>query len=99
LLRIDFPGRGLGRARTGSAIIRATAGQLAVVWRVILLVLNLRLDMWESSLRGIDPAEMHRLLPPWIIPLLTLALVLWFGILLAVAKPKRSSWTSVLAAL
>ena len=78
------------RARNGAAIIRATAGQLALVWGVILLILNLRLDVWEASLRGLDLATMHRLLPAWVIPLLTLTLVLWFGILLAVTKPKRS---------
>jgi hypothetical protein len=78
------------RARNGAAIIRATAGQLALVWGVILLILNLRLDVWEASLRGLDLATMHRLLPAWVIPLLTLTLVLWLGILLAVTKPKRS---------
>ena len=81
------------RARNGAAIIRATAGQLALVWGVILVVLNLRLEVWEASLRGLDLATMHRLLPAWVIPLLALALVLWFGILLAVTKTQTQSLT------
>lgn len=35
-------------------------------------------------------AEMHRLLPPWLIPVLTLTLMTWIGILLAMTKPKLS---------
>jgi hypothetical protein len=80
-------------ARTGSAIIRETARQLALVWGVILVILNLRFDAWEASLHGMDLAAMHRLLPVWVIPVLTLTLVVWIGILLAVTKPKRSPLT------
>jgi RNA polymerase sigma factor (sigma-70 family) len=75
-------------ARTGSAIIRATIGHLALIWAVILVILNLRLDVWEASLHGMDLAAMHRLLPAWLIPALTLALLIWIGIVLALTRPK-----------
>jgi hypothetical protein len=75
-------------ARTGAAILRATARQLALVWAVILVILNLRLDVWEASLHGMDLAAMHRLLPAWMIPVLTLALLFWIGMILALTKPK-----------
>jgi hypothetical protein len=55
----------------------------------ILVILNLRLESWLASSRGIDLAEMRRLLPVWIIPLLTLSVVAWVGLLLKVTKSKR----------
>ena len=76
-------------ARTGAAVTRAVAGHLTLAWAVILVILNLRLDTWEASLHGMDLAAMHRLLPVWTIPLLTLALLIWVGVILALTKPKR----------
>jgi len=76
-------------ARTGSAIIRTTIGHLALIWAVILVILNFRLDAWEASLRGIDLPAMHQLLPPWVIPVLTLALLLWIGVVMALTKTGR----------
>jgi RNA polymerase sigma factor (sigma-70 family) len=76
--------------RTGTAIIRATIGQLALVWGVILVILNLRLVVWMASLRGVDLPTINHLLPAWVVPLLTLALLGWIGILLVVTKPRRS---------
>ncbi len=78
-------------ARTGAAVTRAIAGHLALAWAVILVILNLRLEAWAASLHGLDLAAMHRLLPPWIIPLLTLALLAWVGVILALTKPKRQT--------
>jgi RNA polymerase sigma factor (sigma-70 family) len=77
------------RTRTGAAVTRAVAGHLALAWAVILVILNLRLDVWEASLHGMDLAAMHRLLPTWVIPALTLALLLWIGVTLALTNPKR----------
>jgi hypothetical protein len=76
-------------ARTGAAATRAIAGHLALAWAVILAILNLRLDKWEASLHGMDLAAMHRLLPVWTIPLLTLALLIWVGVMLVLTKPER----------
>jgi RNA polymerase sigma factor (sigma-70 family) len=72
--------------RTGKAAMRAVAWQLALTWTVVLLILNCRLEAWVVSLRGGGSFPM----PEWIIPGLTLALVLWFGILMALTRPKRS---------
>jgi hypothetical protein len=71
-------------------VVRTVVGHLAAVWGIILLILNCRLAAWVGSLSGIEPAEMSRLLPGWLIPVLTLALLLWLGFLMAVTKPKRS---------
>jgi hypothetical protein len=39
-------------------------------------------------LKVIDPAGVDRLLPMWIVHLLTLALVIWVGVLMTMTKPK-----------
>ncbi|MGA9778902.1 MAG: RNA polymerase sigma factor [Limisphaerales bacterium] len=74
------------RNKTGMAALQATAAHLLLVWGIILLILNCRLEAWLVSLRGMSSFPM----PRWVIPVLTLALVLWFGILMAVTRPKRS---------
>ncbi len=76
------------RRRTGVAAARAGIAHVAVAWAVILVTLNCRLDVWMAASRGTDLAEIHRLLPAWVIPLLTLALLIWIGLLLALTKPK-----------
>ncbi len=78
------------RCKTGVAATRNVAGHLALIWGVILLILNCRLEVWVAAFRGIGPDEMHRLLPVWMVPVLTLALVAWSGIILAVTRPRRS---------
>jgi len=73
--------------KTGAAVVRTVAGHLAVVWGIILLILNCRLATWAACLRGIGSAEMSRVLPLWLLPALTLALLLWIGLVLAVTRP------------
>jgi RNA polymerase sigma factor (sigma-70 family) len=73
--------------RTGMNAMRTVARQLALTWAAVLLILNCRLETWIVSLRGGGSLPM----PEWIIPGLTLALVLWSGILMAVTRPKRSA--------
>ena len=58
---------------------------------LILVVLNLRLDAWMASRYEVSVAEIHRMFPTWIIPVLTLALVLWVAVLFAITRPKRSA--------
>ncbi len=62
---------------------------MALAWGVILLILNVRLETWLASFHGISLAEMHRLLPGWVIPLLTLTVVGWVGLLLKMTQPDR----------
>ena len=73
---------------------RAVAGHQALIWGIILVILNCRLETWAASFNGISVAEMHRLLPVWIIPLLSCALVAWVGLLLAMTKRRVSSGTA-----
>jgi RNA polymerase sigma factor (sigma-70 family) len=77
------------RDKTGVSIMPATARHLALVFCVMLIVVNWRVDVWLAAGRGISLAEMHRLLPMWVIHVLTLALVVWTGMLLAITQPRR----------
>jgi hypothetical protein len=61
---------------------RMTWTHLAVIFGVIILMLNWRLDIWMAALGGIDLAEAHRLLPMWTVHLLTVAFLLVVGALL-----------------
>ena len=76
------------RGKNGTAAWRTLGAHSAVVWSVILLVLNLRLDVWLAPRYEVSVAEMHRLYPMWLIPSLTLALLLWIGLVIAINKPK-----------
>jgi mannose/fructose/N-acetylgalactosamine-specific phosphotransferase system component IIC len=78
------------RGKIGLAVVPATARHLALIFGVMLVVLNWRLDVWLAADRGVTLAEMHRLLPMWFLHVLTLALVAWVGILLAITRPKRA---------
>jgi len=78
------------RGATGVTAARGVAGHLALALAIILAILNWRLAIWEASLHGISLAEMHRLLPAWLIPTLTLGLVAWVTLLLEVTKRKRT---------
>jgi len=53
--------------------------------------LNLRADVWVASAYGVTVAEAHTLQPTWIIPVLTLALVAWAAVVIALTKPKRGA--------
>jgi RNA polymerase sigma factor (sigma-70 family) len=64
-------------------------GQLASGSAVVLAIFNLRFDVWVAPAYGISVAELHDQMPTWMVPLLTLVVVLWTGILLAMTKPKR----------
>jgi len=79
------------RDRTGIAAMWAGLSHIALVWAIILGILNLRLDVWMAAIRGTDLAEIHRLLPAWVIPSLTIALLIWVWVVSALTKPSRSS--------
>jgi hypothetical protein len=53
---------------------------------LILAVLNLRLDVWLAARYEISVAELHRLYPVWLIPVLTLVLLAWVGLVVALGK-------------
>jgi RNA polymerase sigma factor (sigma-70 family) len=75
----------------GVAAMRGGIRCLTLAFGVIVLMLNWRLDVWMAAQAEISVAEIHRLYPMWLIPVLTLALMAWIGILLALTKPKRSA--------
>ncbi|MGD0736706.1 MAG: sigma-70 family RNA polymerase sigma factor [Terracidiphilus sp.] len=71
--------------------MRAAIGHICLDWAVVLAILNLRLDVWLAASRGTSVAEIHRLLPVWVMPLGTFALVIWVGVMVAVTGPKASA--------
>jgi RNA polymerase sigma factor (sigma-70 family) len=79
------------RDKTGAAGSRAYIGQIALCGAAILAIFNLRFDVWLASGYAVSVAETHRMFPIWMIPLLSLILVIWTGVFLTLTKPKRRS--------
>jgi len=77
------------RGKIGLAVMKGVARHLTVGWAIILAVLNLRLDTWIAIAHHSTLSEIHELLPVWLIPVLTLALLLWSALVLAITKPTR----------
>jgi RNA polymerase sigma factor (sigma-70 family) len=82
---IDVNGRSERRG------IRAAIGHIALDWGVVLAILNLRLNVWLAASRGTDVAGIHSLLPVWAIPLATLGLLIWVGIVVKLTSPQLSA--------
>jgi RNA polymerase sigma factor (sigma-70 family) len=76
------------RGRTGAALMVATTVHMAVCGALMLAIFNLRFDIWVASAYGVSVAEIHHRLPTWIVPLLTLVLVIWSEVVIALTKPK-----------
>jgi len=62
--------------------------QLASCCALVLVVFNLRYDVWVASAYGVSVPELHAQMPTWMVPLLTLVLALWWATLLRLSKPK-----------
>ncbi|MGO8837438.1 MAG: RNA polymerase sigma factor [Limisphaerales bacterium] len=77
------------RGHSAAAIGPALGRDLSLFSLVILAILNLRMDVWVASAYGVTVAEAHNLQPIWIIPVLTLALIAWTAMVIALTKPKR----------
>lgn len=75
------------RSRTGADVGRTLGRHLVVAAGIILVLLILRADVWVASWYGVSVAEAHRLQPMWIVPVLSLALLIW-GVVVAVALTK-----------
>jgi type IV secretory pathway TrbD component len=56
---------------------------------VVAAVINLRLDVWAAAGYGVSVAEIHNLLPMWIVPMLSLVVVIWTGVILTLTNPKH----------
>jgi RNA polymerase sigma factor (sigma-70 family) len=74
------------RNRAGAAYLQDAPARIAAAGAVILVILNLRLQVWIANLRGVGLAELHRQLPEWVIPLATLFLVLLVGVATALSR-------------
>jgi hypothetical protein len=79
------------KGKTGLAAVRISIGHSALCWAVSLGILNLRYDVWLAFRHECTLAEIHGLLPVWVVPSLTLVLVLWVVLILALTKPYRRS--------
>ena len=70
--------------------LRLAAEHLTMVWGLVILTLNLRLDHWLAALRGVELSQWHQIFPAWVIPALTVALLAWLGAVVAMTRPQLS---------
>jgi hypothetical protein len=84
----------LYRDRNGAAQGPAYIQQLASCAVVTLAIWNLRFDVWVARIYGIGVAELHSRMPTWMVPALTLVLVLWSVFMLAITKPRATGLSS-----
>lgn len=78
------------RTRTAAASLQGATGHVALAWAIILMILDLRLQVWLAALSGIKLVEMHRRLPVWVVPSATLFLVLLVGVATALTGSQDS---------
>jgi hypothetical protein len=83
------------RGKTGAPASRAYLQQVGLCSAVMLAIFNLRFDVWLAFYYGISVAETHNRFPMWSVPLLTLAVAVWTGMLLGLTKPKSASSKSL----
>ena len=77
------------RAAAGATgLLRVSGSHIALIGMVIVLTLNQRIDVWVASAYGVSVAEAHHLQPLWLVPVLSLAFVLWTTLVVALTRPK-----------
>ncbi len=79
------------QGRTGVAAMRVVSRHLAIAWAAVLLIVNLGMNSWLATASGRSVDEIHTLLPVWVIPVLTLALAVWAGLVMVLTKPKAQA--------
>src|SRR5581483_1671134 len=79
------------RGKNGDEAMAVHASQVALVWGLILAAINLRLDVWNAALRGVTLEQWHLVLPAWIVPSLTAALLGWAGVVLYLTRPRMET--------
>jgi len=77
-----------GRGKAGAAAIRMVTRHFALAAGAVLVLLNLRLDVWVAERRDVSVAEVHQFLPIWLVPLLSVSLVACVSALVALTKPR-----------
>jgi hypothetical protein len=76
------------RGKSAAAVGPAVGRHVNLFGLMILMILNLRADVWVAKAYGVTVAEAHNLQPIWIIPVLTLALIAWTTVVITLTKPK-----------
>jgi RNA polymerase sigma factor (sigma-70 family) len=76
------------RGKTGVPASRAYLQQVGLCSAVLLAIFDLRFDVWLATNYGVTLAEIHSRFPMWLVPLLTLAVGVWTGVLLGLTKPR-----------
>jgi RNA polymerase sigma factor (sigma-70 family) len=76
------------RDRNGTVIATGYFIQLASCCVVILAVMNLRLDLWLARGYGVTVAQLHEQIPFWMVPTLTLVLLVWSVAVYLMTRPK-----------
>jgi hypothetical protein len=77
------------RGCPAAAIAQALGRDLIILGLMILATLNLRADVWVAAAYGVTVAEAHNLQPIWIIPVLTVVLIAWTGLVITLTKRRR----------
>jgi len=77
-----------------TAAIRMVARHFALAGSAVLVLLNLRLDTWLAERRDVSVAEIHHILPIWLVPLLSLGLVVWVVALVVVTGRRTNAQRS-----
>jgi RNA polymerase sigma factor (sigma-70 family) len=75
------------RRLSGAGVAQAAISHMAVYGIIVLMVFNLHLDVWMAHARGVSLDEIHALYPQWIVPSLSLALVLWITLVWRMTRP------------
>jgi RNA polymerase sigma factor (sigma-70 family) len=77
------------RAAGATGLSRVAGTHMAWCGAVMVLTLNLRIDTWVASAYRVTVAEAHHLQPLWLVPVLTLAFVLWTALMVALTRANR----------
>jgi RNA polymerase sigma factor (sigma-70 family) len=80
-----------GKGKTGVALERAFRLQSTAMGATVLLALNLRVHNWISFAAHTDLASAYSLLPVWVIPTLSVVLVLWIALIANVTRLRKSA--------
>lgn len=74
------------RTLDANGLRRRLGAHLTLAAAFILLIVNLRAAVWVSTAYGVDVARVHAVVPTWIIPMFTIALVGWIAFVFALMK-------------
>lgn len=77
------------RALSGVAAAAACVRHYGLCCLLILAVINLRMDVWLATHYGVSVAKIHGMFPMWLIPVLSLALITWAGLLIVAGNRQK----------